>query len=708
MTEHRVDPQEPGGRRAARRAARGTPAGEPPDDPAGYQRRRHAGQADPPDPDRTAPRRRRDERPLAFDRRAGQDHGHGRGGHTPAGPGRAGYPEQGRAGRSGFTDPGTEHDAYAERGRTGAPGPRRGRSAYADPGPEQTGYEQTGYAEQGGRRSRRAALADQAEHPERGRGRTGHPEQGHDRSARGEPPNDDDGGTGRRRKDGDGGGGKMRLLAWGSIALTGLMVAGTLTGYTLYRSLSNGIETEDFNSKLGDKRPPNSTGALNVLLVGSDTREGDNLKYGKYMLNAGKRTDTMILMHISPDRDKATLISFPRDSVVQIPSCPGGNGSATLPPRVEMINAAYNEGGITCTIRTLESLTGVRIDHFVEIDFTGFKNIVDALGGIRVCLKQPVNDRKAKLELKAGWHNLKGEAALGYVRLRGYGDGSDIQRIKRQQVFLSQVVKKATSSDLITDPGQLWAFIKAATKSVKMNPELANNPDTLVQIAQSARKLTSNGVQFITVPWGPHPDDDNRVIWKQPAADKLFAAIKSDIEVKPAPKPTPTPGEKSTAPAKPVIKPAQIKVQVLNGTTVPGRAKEVADALTAQGFKVVEVGNARAGGVDVPKTQVLYGRKAANGADYASPIAAKLLSKVSPQAGKIKPVQVEPYTATAATPGPGSTATASPATGAGAGEGGAPVVQLIVGADWEGVKAPIKIPDDLKGSVVNAKTDPCQ
>ncbi|RBQ17194.1 LytR family transcriptional regulator [Spongiactinospora rosea] len=498
----------------------------------------------------------------------------------------------------------------------------------------------------------------------------------------------------------------MRLLAWGSIALTGLVVAGTLTGYTLYRSLSSGITTEDVNSKLGDKRPPNSTGALNVLLVGSDTREGDNLKYGKYMLNAGKRTDTMILMHISPDRDKATLISFPRDSVVQIPSCPGPNNS-TLPPRVEMINAAYNQGGVTCTIATLESLTGVRINHFVEVDFTGFKSIVDALGGIRVCLKQPVNDRKAKLELKAGWHNLKGEAALGYVRLRGYGDGSDIGRIKRQQVFLSQVVKKATSSDLITDPGQLWSFIKAATKSVKMNPELANNPDTLFQIAQSARKLTSNGVQFITVPWGPHPDDENRVIWKQPAANQLFAAIKSDIEVKPTPKLTPSPGGKTTGPAKPVIKPAQIKVQVLNGTTVPGRAKEVADALTAQGFKVVEVGNARAGGVDVPKTQILFGKKAANGADYASPIAAKLLAKVSPQAGKIKPVQVEPYTA-AATTGPSSTATASPATGAGADDGATPVVQLIVGADWEGVKAPIKIPDDLKGSVVNAKTNPCQ
>ncbi|MCG5218356.1 LCP family protein [Streptosporangium sp. KLBMP 9127] len=510
-----------------------------------------------------------------------------------------------------------------------------------------------------------------------------------------EPPYDDPP-RGRRRKGGGDGGKRMKLLAWGSIALTGILVAVTLTGYGLYRVALSGINTEDLSKKLSKNRPVNDTGALNILIVGSDTREGDNLRYGQKMANAGKRTDTMILMHISPNRDNATLVSFPRDSVVQIPQCTGDNG-ALYPPKIEMINAAYNQGGIACTINTLEALTKIRIDHHVEVDFTGFKNIVDALGGIRVCLKQPVADKKAKLELAAGWHNLKGEAALGYVRLRNYGDGSDTQRIKRQQVFLSQVVKKATSSDLISNPGKLLDLIQAAGASVTMDTELASSTDTLLRIAQSARALTASGVKFTTVPGGPHPDDKNRVQWRQPDANNLFDSIRRDIEIKPTAAPKPSTST-STAP-KPTIKAGDVKIQVLNGTNVPGRAKEVADALTEQGFKVTQVGNGfLPGGVEQPKTKLLYAKNAADGADYAAPIVGKLINKVSAQAGKIKPVSSEPYIATSATPAPRGAATATKG----------PVIQLVIGADWEGVKAPVKIPDSVKDSVVDAKTDPCQ
>ncbi|GLW05383.1 hypothetical protein Misp01_05130 [Microtetraspora sp. NBRC 13810] len=520
-----------------------------------------------------------------------------------------------------------------------------------------------------------------------------------------EPPYDDPP-KGRRRKDGDGGGGKMRVLAWGSIALTGLMVAGTLTGYTFYRSLLSGVETEDIEGKLGNNRPVNATGALNVLLVGSDTREGDNLRYGQKMANAGKRTDTMILMHISPNRDNATLISFPRDSMVQIPSCVADNGTQ-LAPRTEMINAAYNEGGIACTVKTLESLTKIRIDHFVEVDFTGFKNIVNALDGIRVCLKEPVDDKASKLKLDAGWHNLRGEAALGYVRLRHYGNGSDIDRIKRQQVFLSQVVKKATSSDLITDPTKLIGFIRAATASVKMDPQLANNTETLIQIAQSARALTSSGVKFVTIPWAPWPENPNRVIWKEPQATQLFDRIRSDIEVTPTSTPKPSAAaSSSSAPAKPAIKPAQVQIQVINGTSVSGRAQTVADALTEQGFTVTEIGNAPLTGGDQAKTRLLFPKNAADGADYAAPVAGKLIKKVTPASGKIKPATVQPYVVGGAAGQPAvPTAPATPAQPA---AGGTPVIQLVIGSDWEGVSAPVKIPDELKDNVVDSKTNVCQ
>ena len=136
-----------------------------------------------------------------------------------------------------------------------------------------------------------------------------------------------------------------------------------------------------------------------------------------------------------------------------------------------MINSAYNDGRHRLhDLRRSRSLTGIRINHFVEVDFSGFKNIVDALGGIEICLKSGVNSKKAKLVLPAGRSSLNGEQALGYVRLRDYGDGSDIQRIKRQQIFLSKVVDKATSGDLLTDPGKLTGFIRAAASSVTDGP----------------------------------------------------------------------------------------------------------------------------------------------------------------------------------------------------------------------------------------------
>ncbi|GGK58685.1 hypothetical protein Ppa06_17300 [Planomonospora parontospora subsp. parontospora] len=472
---------------------------------------------------------------------------------------------------------------------------------------------------------------------------------------------------------------------WASIGLTGLLVLGTLGGYKVYRDTFGGISTVDVNKKLGENRPVNATGALNVLLVGSDTREGDNLKYGQKMLNAGKRTDTIILMHISPNRDKATLVSFPRDSMVDMPACEGDSGNQVA-ARHAMINTAYNDGGITCTIAAIESLTDIRIDHFVEVDFTGFKNIVDALGGIRVCLKTPVDSKKAKLTLPAGWSNLNGEKALGYVRLRDYGDNSDIQRIKRQQVFLTQVVKKATSSELLTDVGKLTGFISEATKSVKMDPELADDQQALIDIAMSAKALTASGVKFITVPWGADPADKNRVVWRQPAASELFESIKNDTEV--------TPTASPTASAKPAVKHEQVRVQVLNGTDKPGLASEVAGKLAAQGFVVTQVGNARPATGNVPNTSVRYAKKdTAEGPAYADALAARLSGEKLPAtAGKVKPISADKYS-------PATAITQSP-TG--------PVVQLVIGDDWKGVRVPTKIPDSLKDQVVDTKTNPCQ
>ena len=495
-----------------------------------------------------------------------------------------------------------------------------------------------------------------------------------------EPPRGHRGGGGR--------GNRMRVLAWVSIGVTTVMVAGSLTAYTMYRDAFGNITQKSVNKDIINPRPPD-TGALNVLLVGSDTRAGaGNAKYGQQTARladaGGKRTDTIILMHISPNRDKARLISFPRDSMVQIPKCKNETTKQEMAPRRDMINSAYNSGGVACTISTIETLTGIRVNHFVEVDFSGFKNIVDALGGIEICLKTAVNDRASKLVLPAGRSRLDGEKALGYVRLRHYGDGSDIQRIRRQQIFLSKVVAKATSSELLTDVGKLKDFISAAAGSVTMDPELANDPEQLIEIAMSAKQLTAGGVQFTTIPWAPDPQDKNRVVWKEPDATKLFTSIKTDTEVA-----TPAPSASAgTTKPKVTIKPEQVKVQVLNGTKTVGKAREVADQLAEQGFTVVGLGNYEApGGVGLAKTEVHYAKTAETAPDYAGTLTGAVLPKPTSAAGRVKVTNPSAYTSTTAA--------------AGVAPKGAPVIQLVVGEDFDSVKV-TKLPDSVKNSTITA------
>ncbi|MEV6982668.1 LCP family protein [Sphaerisporangium sp. NPDC051017] len=596
--------------------------------------------------------------------------------HDAVGDPRGEPPQPGRRSRGrGQQPPGPPPPSQGERGRRhrGVP-PDQLVAAHEDSGAHGA-YAPT--------RSRSMQETDPADVPRSGRRRGG------------PPPPPDEPSRGRRRNP-PSGGRRMGVLSWISIALTAVLVIVALSGYTLYRNLLGGIHTEDVNGDLNANRPVNSTGALNVLLVGSDSRAGDNKRYGQHMAGEGERTDTIILMHVSPNRDKATLISFPRDSMVQIPACKNARTKAPIPPRLDMINSAFNEGGMACTINTVEANTNIRVDHYIKVDFTGFKSIVDALGGIQICVPTAVDDKDAKLHLQAGKQIVKGETALAYVRARhSLGDGSDISRIKRQQIFLSQVAKKATSGDTLTDPTKLLGLVSAAAKAVVMDPQL--DVDTLIEIAQSARSLTAKGVKFVTVPWEPYPADKNRVQWKQPDAGRMFESLRNDIEVTPTAKPSAA-ASSSGAPAKPAPKPGQIQVQVLNGTNTGGKAKEVAEALAAQGFKVTQVGDARqADGTDRPQTMVLYAKTAAEGADYAAPLAAKLVTKVTPAAGKVKTGLTTPFTPSAAVnPPAGATATPEP---------GSPVIQLVVGADFKGVKVPVTIPDSAR--VVDSKTDVC-
>ncbi|SEL53192.1 LCP family protein [Nonomuraea pusilla] len=254
------------------------------------------------------------------------------------------------------------------------------------------------------------------------------------------------------------------------------------------------------------------SGALNVLLIGSDTRDGDgNARYGPRMRGAGARSDSIVIVHLPADRGRATAVSVPRDSMVPIPRC----GSS--PARTDMINSAYDTGGASCLRTALEKLTGLRIAHTVEVDFTGFKSMVDALGGVEVTLPRAVDDRASKLRLPAGKSMLNGEAALGYARLRHYGDGSDVARIKRQAQLLRAMLDKVKTA--AADPQRLRAFLGEVRAAVRTDLDL----EAMYQLADGLRQTS---VTFVTVPYAPHPRDRNRLQWKQPEARRLFDGLR--------------------------------------------------------------------------------------------------------------------------------------------------------------------------------------
>ncbi|WP_432158309.1 LCP family protein [Streptomyces sp. bgisy153] len=404
------------------------------------------------------------------------------------------------------------------------------------------------------------------------------------------------GGTGRRRaaRAGTRGGGltrRGRILAWGA-GVTGVVVLGVGgVGAWIYQDLNNNITSADVDDKLGEDRPEKiSPGSKNILVVGSDSRDGANAKYGRNLTTM--QSDTLMLLHIPADREWAAVVSFPRDSWVQIPACRKGDGGTSTPHHFK-INEAFAIGGSTgevasaaaCTIKTVEANTGLRVDHFMSVDFQGFKGMVDALGGIEVCPEQAIHSEKARLDLEPGCQTVRGEQALGYVRVRyGVGDGSDIGRINRQQEFMDSLAKKAKSK--LTNAKAMYDFLQAATKSLTTDPDLAGL-QPVTGLANELKGIPGDRLAFVTVPSYPReadkPSDRANVVWQYPEAVDLFTALAHDREVD---------KDRLKAQAKNPLYASRVRVRVLNGTGVPGRAKAVADKLTAAGFTVVGTGNA--------------------------------------------------------------------------------------------------------------------
>ncbi|WP_051301442.1 LCP family protein [Actinomadura rifamycini] len=370
---------------------------------------------------------------------------------------------------------------------------------------------------------------------------------------------------------------RRKILRRTAIGLVAVLVAGTGGAYWLYRDLMGGIEQKNVGSQLGTDRPQKLNESLNILLLGSDTREGDNAEYAVPGM-AGARSDTTILLHLSPNRDQAVAVSFPRDSMVKIPECEKEDGGE-VSARFGMLNSAFAYAGPTCTWKTLESLTGVHIDHFVQIDFSGFKRMVDALGGVEICVEKPVNDPRAELYLDAGKQTVKGDKALGYVRARySLGNGSDLGRIERQQKFMAAVVDKALSSDVLTDPAKTYDFLKAATDSITTDDEFGLSD--MRKLAEGLRGMSAGQVRFVTVPVKGYKPDPNRVQWNDELADPMFEAIRHDDKLPAAPA--------APADAKPAPKPKDVEVTVVSAGARDKAVDNIVRQLERRGFKVAD------------------------------------------------------------------------------------------------------------------------
>ena len=366
----------------------------------------------------------------------------------------------------------------------------------------------------------------------------------------------------------------------------------SLSAYAAYRNVYDSIHHLTVTSGELGKRPPKLNGSENILIIGSDSRSGTRGKYGRGI--QGSRSDTSMLLHISPTHTGASVISFPRDTMVPIYSCEadghGHPGQQAQLGVLEQLNSTFSFGGPACLWRTLEQATRIHIDHFVEVDFGGFKSIVNDVGGVPVCLPYAIKDPASKLNLPAGKSVVHGDQALAFVRERHIGYGSDLQRINRQQVFLASLAQKIKQSSSLSNPTKLYSLVHDIASSLTTDSGLTFTD--MYAIANSLKGLSTSSLQFIMAPVVPYPPNPNDLVeFAQPSADSLFRAIAKDNHILK----TARRAAHAKAQPLPTVKPGQVQLQVLNGTSVPGLAATTASQLTARGFKVAGTGNATVG-----------------------------------------------------------------------------------------------------------------
>jgi len=402
-------------------------------------------------------------------------------------------------------------------------------------------------------------------------------------------------GLGRRHK-------TSTLLVRSLAVLLAIVVAGgSLAIYLRYRAAWDGIARVDVSGDLNvAKRPPADPNAMNILLIGSDSRVGVNGEIGGTGgadAIEGARSDTVIVVHIAPGAHEVDVLSFPRDSVVPILNCTpeGGTSGQTAEPLydIEQINASFAYGGPGCLWETIEQTTGIHINDFVELTFAGFEQVVNELGGVNVCLPEAVDDPLSNLNLSAGVHHVYGPEALAFWRTReDLGTGSDPQRIQRDQFLMAALFQGLEHSSLMSSPSMMLSVIDTLTSHQDVVTDSGLTPSVMLRIAEDLRGLKGDSVQFVTVPWTtytgnaqwisssetPSYGNVNWVQWVQPEANELFSAIAHDNTL---------PKSGTTTPATATVSPSDVDVEVLNGTTTAGLATSTSASLSQLGYNVV-------------------------------------------------------------------------------------------------------------------------
>ncbi|MBL1085809.1 LCP family protein [Streptomyces actinomycinicus] len=331
---------------------------------------------------------------------------------------------------------------------------------------------------------------------------------------------------GRRRKARSTGSKALRATAWTAAGV--VVLGGAGAGY-VYFKLNGNIRSVDINQALGSDRPLKiDNGSENILVLGSDTRAGKNKKLGGGTDDGSARSDTAMIVHVYEGHKQASVVSVPRDTLVDRPQCTDTKGTTHDAASGVMFNEAYGTGGAACAVKTVESITGIRMDHYLEVDFEGFQKLIDDLGGVHVTTSKDIKDPQSHLNLKAGPHTLTGEQALGLVRTRhGVGDGSDLGRIQLQQAFIKALIDQVKHVGVFTSPKKLYDLADAATKAVTADSDLGS-VNSLMDFAGGLKGISSSHMKMVTMPVQYDPANPNRVLLDKRKAQLVWDALKND------------------------------------------------------------------------------------------------------------------------------------------------------------------------------------